>query len=112
MASFGLTVPSGRGRPSPRDQDHELRPQRLGRLQRFVAAFRGEDDLGLAVAVAKIDEQHAAVVAIGIDPAAQRDLLADMFRTKFAASMSPQQRSILAKKTRGCLPPDRQSHLF
>ena len=31
------------------------------------------------------------MVAIGVDPAAEGDLLADMIRAKFAASMSPQQ---------------------
>ena len=72
----------------PLDQHHEFRPQRLGRLQGLVAAFRGKNHLRLAVAVAQIDEQHAAVVAVGIDPAAKRNLLADVVRTQFATGMS------------------------
>ncbi len=73
------------------DQDHVFGPQGLGLLQGFVAAFRGENGLRLAVAIAKIDEQLSAMVPIGIDPAAEGDLLTDMIRAKFAASMSPQQ---------------------
>ena len=49
-----------------------------GPVQSSPAGFRGKDHLGFAVAVAQVDEQHAAVVAIGIDPAAQGDLPADV----------------------------------
>ena len=58
------------------------------------AAFGREDDLGLAVAVAEVDEQHAAVVAVGVDPAAKGHFLADVPVVQFAAGMSPKQRSI------------------
>ena len=71
------------------DQHHKLRSQRFCRLERLIAPFRGKDHLRLAVAVAEVDEQHAAVVAVGIDPAAERDLLPDMFQTQFAARVSP-----------------------
>ena len=98
VSSLGLTVPSGRGATLPRDQHDELRPQRLGRLQGLVAAFRGEDHLGLAVAVAEVDEQHAAMVAVGIDPAAEGRPAGRRVQTQFAASMSPQQVNIPAKK--------------
>jgi hypothetical protein len=57
-------------------------------LQSFIAAFWRENNLGFAITIAKIDEQHASLVAVGIDPAAQGDLLTDIFRTQFAASMS------------------------
>ena len=66
-------------------------------MQQLVAAFRGEDHLRLAVAVAEVDEEHAAVVAIGVHPAGERDLPADVGNPKFAARMSPQQGSILAE---------------
>ena len=100
MSSLGLTVPSGRGATLPRTSTTILRPQRLRRLQGFVAAFRGEDDLGLAVAVAEVDEQHAAMVAVGIDPAAEGHLLADVVQTQFAAGMSPQQ--VLTSRQKVC----------
>ncbi len=73
------------------DQDHVLRAEGLRLLQGFVTAFRGENGLRLSIAIAKIGEQLPAMVPIGIDPAAEGDLLTDMFRAKFAASMSPQQ---------------------
>ena len=79
---------------APADQHDELGPQRPGRLDQRRARLRGENHLGLAVAIAQIDEQHAAMVAIGIDPAAEGHLFSDVLQTKFAASMSPQQDSI------------------
>ena len=81
-------------------QHDVLRPQRFGRLQGLVAAFRGENHLGLAVAVAEIDEQHAAMVAVRVDPAAKGHLLPDVVQTQFAAGMSPQQVEVPTKK--GC----------
>ena len=91
-------MPSGRRATLPRTRITNSDRRAFDCLQGFVAAFRGENDLRLAVAVAKIDEQHAAMVAIGIDPAAQGDLLADVFRAQFAASMSPQQVKAPTKK--------------
>jgi hypothetical protein len=44
-----------------------------------------------AVTIAQVDEDSPAVVAIHIDPPAQRDFLSDLFRTQLAASMSPKQ---------------------
>ena len=81
-------------------QHDELRSQRFCGLQGFVAAFRGKHHLGLAIAVADVDKQHAAMVAVGIDPAAQGHLLSDVVQTQFAARMSPQQVSIPTNK--GC----------
>ena len=73
------------------DQDDVLGSQGLGLLQGFVTAFRGENGLCLAVTITKIGEQLPSMVPIGIDPATESDLLTDMIRTKFAASMSSQQ---------------------
>ena len=98
MSSLGLTVPSGRGATLPRTSTTILRSQRFRRLQGLVAAFRGKNHLGLAVAVAEVDEQHAAMVAVRIDPAAKGHLLSDVVQTQFAAGMSPQQVSIPANK--------------
>ena len=93
LAGLQLRIHRALGPPGDlaADQDHVLRPQGLGLLQGFVAAFRGENDLRLSVAIAKIGEQLPPMVPIGIDPAAEGDLLTDMIRAKFAASMSPQQ---------------------
>jgi hypothetical protein len=93
LAGFQLRV-DGALRP-PGDlaanQDHVFRPQGLGLLQSIISAFRGENGLCFSVTIAQINEQLPAMVPVGIDPAAQGDLLADMIRAKFAASMSPQQ---------------------
>ncbi len=93
LAGLQLGIHGALGPPGnlAADQDYVLRAQGLGLLQGFVAAFRREDGLCLSVTIAKIDEQLPAVVPIGIDPAAEGDLLTDVVRTKFAASMSPQQ---------------------
>ncbi len=42
----------------------------------------------IAVAVAKIDEQQAAEVAPGVDPAVQHDVLSDVLGRQVAARMS------------------------
>jgi hypothetical protein len=67
-------------------------------LQGFVAPFGRENHLRFAVAIAKIDEQHAAMVTVRVDPAAQRYLLADVFQPQFATSVSPQQDDVPTKK--------------
>ena len=46
-----------------------------------------EDDLGDAFAVAQIDENDAAVVAAGIDPAGKGDGLADVIYAELMAEM-------------------------
>ena len=79
VASLGLAIPSGRAATTPvtwttysarsvlAGLDHVRR--RVGRV---------EHDLRHAVAVAEVDEQAAAVVAVGVDPAAEGDDLADV----------------------------------
>ena len=54
----------------------------LGGLGVFLGA---EDALGEALAVAEVDEDDAAVVAGGIDPADERDGLADVVGAEFVA---------------------------
>ena len=59
-----------------RDADAPLAAQVAARGAWAVAVERRiEDDLGDALAVAQIDEHAAAVVAVGLDPAEQDDLL-------------------------------------
>ncbi len=53
------------------DADHPLRADLLGRLE--GGAVGVGDDLGQAVVVAQVDEQHAAVVAHAVHPAGQTD---------------------------------------
>ena len=77
------------------DQDHELRAGGAGQVQRFLAAFGGDDDLRLAVAVPQVEEHAAAVVAIAVDPAAKGDFLSDVRFAQFAASMCAKQSKVL-----------------
>ena len=50
---------------------------------------RVEHDLREAVAVAQIDEDAAAVIAVGLDPADQHDVLAGVGGAELAAAMGP-----------------------
>ena len=68
-------MPAGRFATRPVTLNHVLRPQRFALVDnRGRRVGRIEHDLGDAIAVAQIDEQPAAVVAVAIDPAAKRDL--------------------------------------
>jgi hypothetical protein len=44
-------------------------------------------DLGDAVVVAQVDEQHAAMIALAMDPAREADILADMLAREGAAGV-------------------------
>jgi len=68
----------------------ELRPQRPAEFEILGAAFRPADNLRLAVAVAEIDKQHAAMIAQGIHPAAQSHSVANVRGAQLAAGMSAQ----------------------
>ena len=73
------------------DLDHVLGPKLFALVDdRLRCVGRVEYDLRHAVAVAQIDEQSAAVVAVAVDPAAERGFLADMFAAQFTAGMSSQ----------------------
>ena len=80
-----------------RDGDHVFRPDRAGQLLNLLAAFGADGDLGLAVPVAQVQEQPAAMVAVTIDPAAHRDFLADVPGPQLATRMSPDQMPILKR---------------
>jgi hypothetical protein len=68
--------------------DHALAPER-GRLleQIFGQIGRVKDTLGAPLAVAHVDENQAAEVAPGVDPAVEGDNLADVRRAQFIAMM-------------------------
>ena len=73
--------------------DHVLGAQRFAFVDdRLRRIGRVEHDLRHAVAIAQVDEQTAAVVAVAVDPAAKRDFLANVFATQFAAGVSSQHR--------------------
>ena len=68
------------------DGDDVFAAQLLGHAV-GVGGFGVEDDLGDAVAVAQVDEAHAAVVAVVVDPAAEGDGFADVSFAQGAAGV-------------------------
>jgi hypothetical protein len=78
------------GRPRPHtalDAQDEFGAHRFGYGERFF--FRGiEHGLHHALAVAQVDENHAAVVAPAVGPAAQGDAFPDEGFVEFAAKMT------------------------
>ena len=65
---------------------HVLAAQMLGRMELVLGhAIRVYHDLGVAGAVAQIDEDEPAVVAVMPYPARQHDLAVDIFLAQFAA---------------------------
>ena len=56
-------------------------------LRHLGILLRTEDDLGQAFAIAQVDKNDATVVAPGMDPAGQFDLLADIGGAKSVAVM-------------------------
>ena len=50
---------------------------------------RVEHELGHALAIAEVDEHAPRRVAVGLDPAGQDDLLADIGGAQRAAAVSP-----------------------
>ena len=77
----------------PLDANDIFGPQAAGLLDHLLAALGAGDDLGLAIAVAEVDEHRAAVVAGAVHPSAERYFLSNVFRPKLAASVSSQQGS-------------------
>ena len=59
-----------------------------------LRAVRIADDLGQAFAVAQVDENHSAVVAPAMGPAAQGDFLADELSVELSAVMSTHAGSV------------------
>jgi hypothetical protein len=60
-----------------------LRPR-----EKFGTTIGINDNLRFAIAIADIEKDRAAVIAGGIDPAADSNFLADMFRPQLATGMS------------------------
>ena len=80
-------VPSGRSRTRPGDPQHELVAHLLGQGE-GLRGVRVDDHLQQSLAVAQIDEDHPAVVAAAIHPAANGDGLADQGLGDVAAEVA------------------------
>ena len=87
VASFGFSVPGSRAATTAGDLDHILAAQPVRSLRNLRLLLRPENHLGQPLAVAQVDEDDAPVVAAGIDPAGERDGLADMFLAKLVAEV-------------------------
>jgi len=81
--------------------NHEFRAQCASQLLDLNAAFGSEYKLRLAIAIAQINEQHPTMVAIAVNPTAERGLLADMFAGQFTAGVGSQQCRVLVSVYRG-----------
>ena len=80
----------GPRRPRAHEAGHfenELVAHALG-LRKHVGRIRVEDQLQQALAIAQVDEDHAAVIAPAMRPAGHRDDLADQSLSDLAAIMS------------------------
>jgi hypothetical protein len=66
----------------------------------FRALLRIEHDLHLAVPVAEIDEDEAAMIAAAVDPATDGDRFPHLRFPQFAARMCPQQEIGLSRRVR------------
>ena len=71
VASSGFRMPSGRARTVPVTRTTSSPPQLLRRRVRLGGVLGMEHDLHDALAVAQVDEGHAAVIAAVRHPAAQ-----------------------------------------
>ena len=71
------------------DLDDVLAVRALREVPRLLRIARVENHLRHAVAVAQVDENHAAVVAYGLHPAAEADLRPDVFLPQLSASLCP-----------------------
>jgi hypothetical protein len=70
------------------DADDAFAAQRRGLLEQFLGPIRRiEHGLGAAFAVADINEDEAAEIAPGMNPAGERDGLPDVSRAQFVAMM-------------------------
>ncbi len=85
---FGLFVPSGRARTLPVTRTtHSLRSAAAWSKRSLGRSDGSKTRLGAPFAVAHVDEDHAAQVAPGVDPAVEGDDLADVRRAQFVAVM-------------------------
>src|SRR5206468_1469320 len=72
---------------APAHEDHVLRAQRPGLLVAGSLRVGLEHDLHESLAVAQIDEDHAAMVAAPLHPATEHDLVADALRGDLARAV-------------------------
>ena len=86
--NFGIVRAGGTLADFAGDADDAFAAQRRGALEQFLRQIgRIENGLGAAFAVADVNEDEAAEVAAGMDPAGQRDGLPDVRRAQFVAMM-------------------------
>ena len=88
VAILGLSVPAGRARTLPVTvTTHSLR-RAAARSKSSLGKVGGvKDGLGAAFAVADVNEDQAAQVAPGMDPAGEDDGLSDVCRAQLVAMM-------------------------
>ncbi len=87
VLSLGFSLPGSRGATVPlMPTTYSLRSSLAARLE-LLPRVGLEDDLRDPVAVAQVDEDQPAEVAIGVDPAVQDDRFAHVVSRQFAASM-------------------------
>ena len=83
-----MFVPAGPLADLAGDADDAFAAQRGGALEQFLGQIgRIENGLRAAFAVADVNEDQAAEVAAGMDPAGQSDRLPDVRRAQFVAMM-------------------------
>ncbi len=88
VSSSAFAVPSGRRFHGPRHGDHELAPELFRRSAWAAASCCGmKHDLGLAVPVAEVDEDHPPEIPPGIHPAVECDRFPDVGRAELAAGL-------------------------
>ena len=80
-------MPAGRSRSAAFDREHVLAAQALG-LGEHLGAVRIEHDLQQPLAVAQVDEDHAAVVTATVHPTGDADLAADQRPIHLTAVMT------------------------
>ena len=83
-ARLALAVPAGRARTRPRTWiTNSLRSRSASENWAWLSGI--EHDLQQALAVAQVDENHAAMIAAAMHPAGNRDLLTDQLFVDLAA---------------------------
>ncbi len=86
----------------PGDANDAFTAERGGAVEQVLGQVRGiEDGLGAAFAVADVNEDEAAEVAAGMDPAGQSDCLPDVGRAQFVAVMRTFHEIIMPQRFAG-----------
>ena len=95
---LGVDCPLGAAHDLAFDRDVELGAHVTGRFMRGSIVHGIEHELHDSVAIAKVDENQAAVIAPGLHPSPQRDLAAHVGganRAAVVSSLPRRQRRIL-----------------